>query len=101
MIPVVTTTPATIEQTPPLVYATAAAIEQAARILPRGAVLEVEVARLATCGRLSRWRHDGERSHGTAERWANGDGWVARVTRSTGRLDPTRSAWLVLEVRPR
>jgi len=83
---------------PPLVYATAAAVEQARRVLPAGACIEREVARLALCGRVSRFRSDGQRTHGTPDRWANGDGWSARVTRSVGRLDPSRSAWLVVEI---
>jgi hypothetical protein len=80
------------------VYATAHAIAQARELLPSGTCVEREVARLALAGRLSRYRHDGECTRGTPDRWANGDGWCARVTRSVGRLDQTRPAWLVVEV---
>jgi hypothetical protein len=83
---------------PPLVYATSAAVEQACRVLPAGECVEQAVARLAACGRVTRYRYDGLCTKGTPDRWANGDGWSARVTRSCGRLDPSRSAWLVVEV---
>jgi hypothetical protein len=83
---------------PPLVYATADARRQAEAALPPGACVEVEVARRVERSQLSRHGRSGAVLANRDERWTHSKGWSARLVRSSGRLDPSRRAWLVVEI---
>lgn len=76
----------------PLVYASVAAVEQARRILPAGRCLEVEVAEAILAGSVI---------GGNASGRVLGDGWVAHVERTPGRLRPRPRAWLVVRLERR
>lgn len=85
-----------------LVYATPAAREQAAEILPPGHCIEVEVARRITrsSSPYTRFTYTGGRLE-PGLRAMHCEDWTAFLRRDRARLDPGRTAWLVVAVEGR
>ncbi len=73
----------------PLVYSTPKARERALKLLPRGAVLEVEIARAIRAGDVLAGRDGGK---------VFGENYVATCRRVPGQLRARPRAWLVIAV---
>lgn len=84
-----------------LVYATRRALAQAERLLPAGAVLEIEVERAVRVGRKRKFLPRGFRRLRRGERSVFLlDGTIAVIEKGTGRFTPQR-AWFVTDLIPR
>ena len=77
----------------PLVYATVPAIQQAARLLPPGEVLERVVQEAVLEGAL-------DAGEGGGLVFLEQHGLVAQVVRKPGRTRPRPRSWLVIDIRP-
>jgi hypothetical protein len=86
---------ATVAVKLPLVRATRAAREQAARVLPAGVILENAVTAAIAAGHCRRQR--GENDH---LRVYLGEGLSAIAFRDWSVSNPTRKAWLIVAVHP-
>lgn len=80
----------------PLVFASQAALEEAHRVLPRGAVIEREVERTLRAGRATRSAPDGWELR-PGQLVAHGFGWHALIERTRSPLTKRRS-WIVVRV---
>lgn len=82
---------------PAVVYATAAAVAQAAPLVP--GVLENRVEAFIAAGSvLKRKRVKGRPPRGLV--LCPGEGWSALLERCRGRTDESRGGWTVIEVAP-
>ena len=85
-------TTAVTKRARPLVYSTPKARERALKLLPRDAVLEVEVGKAIAAGDVNAGQGGG---------FVFGERWVARVARTNGRLRERPRSWLVVDVEPK